>query len=44
MAQELVTMSAKELAVEWKVLPAMPCRVRRLKKAKAVVDFYEPEE
>jgi integrase len=35
---------ALKVAVEWKVMPAMPCRVRLLKTAKAVVDFYEPEE
>jgi integrase len=33
-----------KVAVEWKVLQAMPCRVRLLKAAKSVVDFYEPEE
>jgi len=33
-----------KVAVEWKVVAAMPCRVRLLKAAKAVVEFYEPEQ
>jgi integrase len=33
-----------KVAVEWKVIPAMPCRVRLLKAGKPVVEFYEPEE
>ena len=32
-----------KVAVEWKVIPSMPCRVRLLKAGAAVVEFYEPE-
>ena len=35
---------ALKVAVEWKVIPSMPCWVRLLKAGKAVVEFYEPEE
>jgi len=33
-----------KVAVEWRVIPAMPCRVRLLKNAKPVVEFYEDED
>jgi len=33
-----------KVAVEWRVIPAMPCRVKLLKAAKPVVEFYEDEE
>jgi integrase len=33
-----------KVAVEWKAIPALPCRVRLLKTAKPVVEFYEDEE
>ena len=29
---------------EWKVIPALPCRIRLLKSAKPVVEFYETSE
>lgn len=32
-----------KVAVEWGKLPAMPCRIRLLKTAKPVVEFYEDE-
>jgi hypothetical protein len=35
---------ALEVSVEWQVVPGMPCRVRLHRTAKAVVDFYEPDE
>ncbi len=33
-----------KVAVEWKVITAMPCRIRLLKTAKPVVEFYEDAE
>jgi integrase len=30
-----------KVALEWKVIDAMPCRIRLLKSAKPVVEFYE---
>lgn len=33
-----------KVAVEWKVISAMPCRIRQLKTTKPVVEFYEPED
>jgi integrase len=33
-----------KVAVEWRVLPALPCRIRLLKSAKPVVEFYEPHD
>ena len=30
--------------MDWRVIPAMPCRIRLLKAAKSVVEFYEDEE
>lgn len=35
---------ALKVAVEWKVITAMPCRVRLLKVSRPVVEFYESEE
>jgi integrase len=32
-----------KVAVDWKVIPAMPCRIRLLKSAKPVVQHYEDE-
>jgi len=31
-------------AVDWRVIPTMPCRIRLLKTAMPVVEFYEDEE
>lgn len=33
---------ALKIAVEWKVVAALPCRIRLLKSAKPLVEFYEP--
>jgi integrase len=33
-----------KVSVEWRVLAAMPCRIRLLKTAKPVVEFYEEPE
>jgi integrase len=33
-----------KVAVEWKVVAALPCRIRLLKAAKPAVEFYEPEQ
>jgi integrase len=32
------------VAVEWKVIPATPCRIRQLKAARPIVSFYEEAE
>lgn len=32
------------VAVEWRVVPAMPCRIRQLKSARPIVAFYEDAE
>lgn len=42
----VVTVLSKMLkvGVEWRVIEAMPCRIRLLKSAKPVVEFYEDEE
>jgi integrase len=33
-----------KVAVDWRVVPGLPCRVRLLKSAKPVVEFYESAE
>jgi integrase len=42
----VITVLSKMLnvAVEWRAIEAMPCRIRLLKSAKPVVEFYEDEE
>jgi len=39
-----VVSKALRVAVEWKVIEAMPCHVRLLKSAKPVVEHYEDED
>jgi integrase len=33
-----------KVAVEWRVIPTMPCQVRLLKASKSIMEFYEDDE
>jgi integrase len=33
-----------KVAAEWRVIPALPCRIRLLKTSKPVVEFYQEQE